>query len=290
MYTALMKRFAFLLTAAAALAQTAPRVTPWGQLPDGLQWADASSVNSNGANVFVLRRAAPNVVELTPDGKFVRSWGDNSLYSVAHSIDFDSAGNIWTTDSLDHVVYKFDREGKLLLTLGKRKVAGDNASQDLFNRPSDVAVAPNGDVFITDGYENSRIVKFTGDGKFLKIIGGTKGSGAGEFNLPHAVVIDSRGRLLIADRENERIVVMDQDGKFLDQWKGLSKPSGLAIAKDDTIYVSDVDAGTITLAKDGKVVEVIRDLGRPHNVGVDADGNIYMADPRGRAVKKIAKR
>jgi sugar lactone lactonase YvrE len=81
---------------------------------------------------------------------------------------------------------------------------------------------------------------------------------------------------------------MDQEGKFLDQWKGWSKPSGLAIAKDDTIYVSDVDAGTITLAKEGKVVEVIRDLGRPHNVGVDAAGNIYVADPRGRAVKKIA--
>ncbi len=282
-----MKRIAFILAASAALAQTS-RVTAWGELPSGLQWADASSANSNGTNIFVLRRAAPNVVELTPEGKVVRSWGDNSHYSVAHSVDFDRDGNIWTTDSLDHVVYKFDREGKLLLTLGKRKVAGDNTSQDLFNRPSDVAVAPNGDVFITDGYENSRIVKFDRNGKFVKIIGGTKGAGPGEFNLPHAVVIDSRGRLLIADRENERIVVMDQEGKFLDQWKGLSKPSGLAIAKDDTIYVSDVDAGTITLAKDGKVVEVIRDLGRPHNVGVDAAGNIYMADPRGRAVKKIS--
>jgi sugar lactone lactonase YvrE len=153
-----------------------------------------------------------------------------------------------------------------------------------------VAIAPNGDVFITDGYENSRIVKLDKNGKFLKIIGGVKGSSPGEFNLPHAVVIDSRGRLLIADRENERIVVMDQEGKFLDQWKGLSKPSGLAIAKDDTIYVSDVDAGTITVAKDGKVVDVIRDLGRPHNVGVDAAGNVYMADPRGRAVKKIVRK
>jgi peptidylamidoglycolate lyase len=236
-----MKRIALILIAVAALAQTGGRVTAWGDLPAGLVWADASSVNSNGANVFVLRRAAPNVVELTLEGKFVWSWGDNSLYSVAHSIDFDRDGNVWTTDSLDHVVYKFDRDGKLLLTLGKRKVPGDNATQDLFNRPSDVAFAPNGDVFITDGYENSRIVKLDKNGKFIKIIGGTKGSGAGEFNLPHAVVIDSRGRLLIADRENERIVVMDQDGKFIDQWKGLSKPSGLAIAKDDTISVSDVD-------------------------------------------------
>jgi DNA-binding beta-propeller fold protein YncE len=185
-----MKRIALTLIAVSTFAQTAS-VSAWGELPAGLQWADASSANSNGTNIFVLRRAAPNVVELTPEGKVVRSWGDNSLYSVAHSIDFDRDGNIWTTDSLDHVVYKFDREGKLLLTLGKRKVAGDNTSQDLFNRPSDVAVAPNGDVFITDGYENSRIVKFDKNGKFVKIIGGTKGAGPGEFNLPHAVVMSA---------------------------------------------------------------------------------------------------
>lgn len=289
MYTALMKRTALLLIAAAALAQTGGRVVPWGELPTGLEWADASSVNSNGTNLFVLRRAAPNVVEFTPAGKFVRSWGDNSLYSVAHSIDFDRDGNIWTTDSLDHVVYKFDRDGKLLLTLGKRKSAGDNTAKDLFNRPSDVAIAPNGDVFVTDGYENSRIVKFDKNGKFLKIIGGTKGSGPGEFNLPHAVVIDSRGRLLIADRENQRIVVMDQEGKFLEQWTGLSKPSGLALGKGDTLYISDVDAGTITIANEGKLVDVIRDLGRPHNIGLDPDGQIFLADPRGRSVKKVVR-
>src|SRR5678815_5267429 len=95
-------------------------------------------------------------------------------YSVAHSIDIDRDGNVWTTDSADHVVYKFSPEGQLLLTLGKRKVAGDDKSLDLFNRPSDVAFAPNGDVYITDGYANSRLVKFDKSGKFIKIIGGIK--------------------------------------------------------------------------------------------------------------------
>jgi sugar lactone lactonase YvrE len=134
------------------------------------------------------------------------------------------------------------------------------------------------------------VVKFSKDGKFLKAFGGTKGAALGEFNLPHAVVIDSRGRLMIADRENERIVVLDQEGKFLAEWKGLGKPSGLAITPDDTVFISDVDAGTVTLAKDGKAVEVIRDLGRPHNIGLDAAGNLYTADPRGKMVRKVVKR
>ena len=257
-----MKRVALILTGVVALAQSGSyQVAPFGELPAGLEWGAVSSVTFHNGLVYALRRAAPNVVEMTPDGKVVKSWGDNSLYSVAHSIDFDKDGNVWTTDSADHVVYKFSPEGQLLLTLGKRKVAGDDTSTDLFNRPSDVAFAPNGNVYVTDGYVNSRIVVFDKNGKFLKIIGGKKGAGPGEFNLPHAIVFDSKGRMLIADRENERIVIMDQDGKWIGEWKGLSKPSGLAIAADDTLYVGDVDASTVTIARDGKVVEVVKGLG-----------------------------
>ena len=284
-----MKRLGLILITVAALAQTGGRVTAWGELPAGLEWGAVSSITFHDGHMFALRRAAPNVVELTPDGKVVKTWGDNSLYSVAHSIDFDKDGNVWTTDSADHVVYKFDPEGKLLLTLGKSKVPGDNTSTDLFNRPSDVAFAPNGNVYVTDGYANSRVVVFDKNGKFLKIIGGTKGAGPGEFNLPHAIVFDSKGRMLIADRENERIVIMDQDGKFLGEWKGLSKPSGLAIAADDTLYVGDVDASTVTIAKDGKVVEVVKGFGRAHNIAIDAAGNIYTAEPGSRALKKAVR-
>jgi sugar lactone lactonase YvrE len=271
-----MKRVALILTAVVALAQSGSYVVaPFGELPNGLEWGAVSSVTFRNGHVFALRRAAPNVVEMTPDGKVVKSWGDNALYSVAHSIDFDQDGNIWTTDSADHVVYKFSPEGQLLLTLGKRKVAGDDASTELFNRPSDVAFAPNGNVYVTDGYANSRIVVFDRNGKFV--------------NLPHAIGFDSKGRMLIADRENERIVIMDLDGKFLGEWKGLSKPSGLAIAPDDTLYVGDVDASTVTIAKDGKVVEVVKGFGRAHNIGIDDHGNIYTAEPGSRSLK-IAKK
>ena len=284
-----MKRLALILTAAAALAQSGNyRVASFGELPNGLEWGAVSSVTFHNGHVFALRRATPNVVEMTPDGKVVKSWGDNSLYSVAHSIDLDKDGNVWTTDSADHVVYKFSPAGELLLTLGKRKTAGDDKSTDLFNRPSDVAFAPNGDVYVTDGYANSRIVKFDKNGKFLRIIGGVKGAGPGEFNLPHAIVFDSQGRMLIADRENQRIVIMDQDGKFLGEWKGLSKPSGLAIAADDTLYVGDVDANTVTIAKDGKVVQVVSGFGRAHNIAIDPAGNIFAAEPGSRSLKMAA--
>jgi DNA-binding beta-propeller fold protein YncE len=285
-----MKPLAWILTATVALAQSGRyQIAPFGELPNGMEWGAVSSVAFHNGHIFALRRAAPNVVEMTPDGRVVKSWGDNSLYSVAHSIDFDSDGNIWTTDSADHVVYKFSPEGQLLLTLGKRKTAGDDQSTDLFNRPSDVAFAPNGDVYVTDGYANSRIVKFDKNGKFLEIIGGVKGSGPGEFNLPHAIVFDSKGRMLIADRENERIVILDQDGKFLGEWKGLSKPSGLAIAPDDTLYVGDVDASSVTIAKDGKVLQVVSGFGRAHNLAIDPAGNIYTAEPGSRSLKKAAR-
>lgn len=286
-----MKRVAFGLTMTVVLlAQSGNyQVAPFGELPTGLEWGSVSSVTFHNGHVFALRRAAPNVVEMTPDGKVVKSWGDNALYSVAHSIDIDKDNNIWTTDSADHVVYKFSPDGQLLLTLGKRKTPGDNASTDLFNRPSDVAFDANGDVYVTDGYANSRIVKFDKNGKFLKIFGGVKGAGPGEFNLPHAVVFDSKGRMLIADRENERIVILDRDGKLAGEWKGLSKPSGLAIAPDDTLYVGDVDASTVTIAKDGKAVQVVSGFGRAHNIAVDAAGNIYTAEPGSRSLKKATR-
>lgn len=291
-----MKRVALLaaltlLTAMVALAQGGNyQVESFGQLPDGLEWGSVSSVTFHNGHVYALRRAAPNVVEMTPDGEVVSSWGDNSLYRVAHSIDIDSDGNIWTTDSADNVVYKFSSDGKLLLTLGKRGEAGDNTSQDLFNRPSDVAFGPNGDVYITDGYGNSRIMVFDQDGNYKKMIGGVKGSGPGEFSLPHAIVFDSQGRMLIADRENERIVIMDPNGKYIGEWTGLSKPSGLAITPDDTLYIGDVDANAVTIAKDGKVIGVVTGFGRAHNIGVDPQGNIYSAEPGSKALNKATKK
>src|SRR5215510_11097858 len=175
----IMKNFVFvslavLLLAAPAFAQSSlfdrydVNMTKWAQLPAGTDWGgETSMVAADGkGHVIVIDRAAPFFREFTTDGKFVKSWGDPSLFGMAHSVHFDRDGNIWASDPTWHVVNKFSPDGKLLMTLGKKMVAGDNQSQDTFNQPNFVAFGANGDVFVSDGYVNSRVVQFTKDGKF----------------------------------------------------------------------------------------------------------------------------
>lgn len=263
----------------------------WAQLPADLPWnSSTSNIAADGkGNVVVFVRAMPFFRMFTRDGKFVRSWGDASLFTEPHSLMFDREGNLWTTDSQGHVVYKFDSTGKVLLTLGKKGMAGDNTSHDLFNRPNAVALAANGDIYVSDGYNNSRVVQFNKDGKFVRIIGGTKGAEPGQLQLPHGVVIDSKGRIIVGDSDNKRIAVFDKDGKFVENWPFASR-GGMLITSDDTVYVSDVNAGSISIIKDGKLLDTIGGLGRPHGVGLDTDGALYAADSLGRAVMKITKK
>ena len=170
-------------------------------------------------------------------------------FAWPHGIYVDAEGNVWVTDARagngrGHQVTKFSADGRVLLTLGEAGVAGSDSAH--FDGPTDVVVAPNGDVFVSDGHEaasNNRILKFTRDGKFVKQWGGT-GSAPGQFLVPHALALDSRGRLFVADRDNNRIQIFDQDGKLLDEWTQFGRPSGLYIAKDDTLYVSDNQSNT----------------------------------------------
>jgi DNA-binding beta-propeller fold protein YncE len=210
-----------------------------------------------------------------------------------------------------HQVFKFNEDGKLLMTLGKAGVPGDGT--DTFNRPCDVAVGKNGDIFVADGHgdnSNARIVKFTKEGKFIKTWG-SKGSGPGQFDLPHALAFDSKGRLFVADRNNNRLEVFNQDGKFLFEWKQFSRPSGVFIDKYDNLYVADSESNTprnpgwkrgmyIGSVKTGKVTAFIPDPesdpdpdktngSAAEQVAVDAAGNIYGAEVQGRALIKYEK-
>jgi sugar lactone lactonase YvrE len=265
----------------------------WGQLPAGSNWGAASQVSTTPeGQIVVFRRMVPSFFVLNPDGSFVKSWGDTP-YRLAHGIRIDKDGFIWVTDNTDNLIQKFSADGKLLMTVGKKGVTGDNASQDAFDGPADVFVAANGDFFVADGYRNSRVVQFSRDGKFIRIIGGTKGTEPGQFNLPHAVVLDSKGRIIVADAENSRIQVFDPNGKFLEEWNDfIAKPRGaMYITADDTLYVSHVDAEAISILKNGKVVEVIRDVGgRPHGMTLDKQGNIYVSFPLTQGVKKIVRK
>src|SRR5438093_3691507 len=188
-----------------ALAQTSNskyEVTLFGAPPVGQNvWNLPRSVAADGkGTIYLLRASDPPVLIFNREGKLQKTWG-NGLFREAHSIDLDREGFLWITDRADNMVFKFTVDGKQLLALGKKGVAGDNNATDLFNGASDIAIAPNGDFFVSDGQGgNSRVVKFSKDGKFIKAWG-TKGSEPGQFDLTHAMAVDSKGRLLVVDEK-----------------------------------------------------------------------------------------
>jgi hypothetical protein len=242
----------------------------WAQLPADLPWGGLTTwVAADGkGTVVVLVRKAPYFRVFTTEGKFVKAWGNEDLFVEAHSVQFDRDGFMWASDPNGHVIHKFSADGKLVMTLGKKGVPGDNASHDTFNRPNAVAIASNGDIFVSDGYVNSRVVQFSKDGKFIKIIGGVKGNGPGQLQLPHGVAIDSKGRLLVSDSDNTRISIFAKDGKFIESWSAPCR-GNIVVTSDDTVYVSDVNAGAVTILKDGKIIDAIHVEGRPHGMAVD---------------------
>jgi DNA-binding beta-propeller fold protein YncE len=269
-------------------------VEHWAQFPSGVtQWAAATGVDVDSRdNVYVFHRnEAMPIMAFDRRGKFLRAWGQG-LFKTTHFLRVDRFGYVWITDRGNMQAFKFSAEGKLLMTLGKKEVTGDNASQDAFNGMADLAVAKNGDIFIADGEgPNTRVVKFSKDGKFIKWWGG-KGTEPGQFDMPHSIAIDSKDRVYVADRSNNRIQIFDQDGKFIDQWTNFGTPWGLFITKDDMLYVVDgTEKNCLLIAstKDGKVVERIDGLSNPTAVTVDSTGAIYIGEVNGTNVKKYVK-
>jgi DNA-binding beta-propeller fold protein YncE len=272
------------------LAQTSNHkyeVTLFGELPPGQSvWNLPRSVAADGkGTIYLLRASDPPVLVFNREGKLLKTWG-TGLFKEAHSIDIDRDGNLWISDRADNQVFKFTPDGKQLMMIGKKGVAGKGDSTDLFNGSADIVIAPNGDIFVADGQGgNNRVVKFSKDGKFIKSWG-SKGSAPSQFETPHSIAMDSKGRLLVADEQEKktpRIQIFDQDGKFLEQWDKLplKQPTGLYITKDDTVYIGDMDANAVFIVKDGKLLDTIGDVqARPHNVAVDpGTGVIYFADP-----------
>jgi peptidylamidoglycolate lyase len=292
----------------------------WPRVPNNemLDEVSAVAVDRKG-DVLILTRAGrkwPENDQLDPspiakptiwvfkgeDGRFVRSWG-TGLFAMPHSLTVDDAGHVWVTDVALHQVFKFSQRGELLLTLGERAIQGDDRRH--FNRPSDVAIAPDGSIFVSDGYGNNRVVKFDATGKFLSAWG-KKGAGAGEFNLPHAIAVDRRGRVFVNDRGNSRIQCFDSEGRFLFAWKGppFVNPQDVKIGSTGRAYVVQSgdeappdEAGVLVLNSNGSVVERVGRFGNydgqfvdPHWVAVDSNENLYVADFTGRRVQKFDRR
>jgi DNA-binding beta-propeller fold protein YncE len=237
---------------------------------------------------MVMVRTAPYFRVFTRDGSFVRAWGMEPEFRNAHSIVFADDGSLWATDAGNHVVYRFSAEGELLQTLGTRGEAGDNSSTTLFNQPNHVALAPNGDLYVSDGYGNARVVQLAPDGRFLRIVGGDQGAALGQLQLPHGVALDSGGRILVNDSDNQRIAVFAADGQAVTSWPFPSR-GGLVVGADDTVYVSDVNAGAINIVRDGVLLESIKVDVRPHGLAVDTDGAIYVSDAMARKVLKLTR-
>ncbi len=294
----------------------------WAKMPEGRTWGSTAGVSVDSHDhIWVAERCGANscagsnldpILEFDQSGKLIKSFG-GGMFVFPHGLYIDKQNNVWVTDGQakdgrGDQVFKFSAEGKVLLTLGKAGVAGD--SEDTFNQPSAVIVAPNGDIFVGDGHggkSNARIVKFDKNGKFIKTWG-THGSGPGEFNVPHTLAFDSKGRLFVGDRANNRIQIFDQDGKFLEQWTQFSRPSGIFIDKHDMIYVADSESNPnnhpgwkrgmrVGSIKDGSVLAFIPDpVLNPTNtsaaegVAVDSRGVIYGAEVGPKDLKRYVKK
>ena len=258
----------------------------WPQLPAGMEWGGVILVDMDAdGNIVVLRRAEPPILKFDPSGKLLAGMSEG-LVVRSHGFDIDHEGFLWVTDQRGHQVFKLSPEGEVLMTLGQKEVAGDGP--DTFDGPCDVTVTANGDIFIADRHGNSRVVKFSKDGTFVKAWG-MKGAEPGQFDVPHSTAIDSQGRLFVADRSNNRIQFFSQDGEYLDSWTEFGAPSGIFISDDDTIYVADSGKGIfVGSAKDGSVTTLIEGTAA-EGVTVDAVGNVYAAEPGGEILKKFAK-
>lgn len=287
--------------------QPRPAAVEWGRMP--------GVVVDRQDQVWLFTRANPPVQVYTRDGKYVRGWGNEHI-GTSHGLRLDAQGHVWTTDTANHVVMEFTPQGKPLRTLGTRGVPGEDAAH--FDKPTDVAITPEGELYVADGYGNNRIVHFDRQGRFVKSWG-RLGTAPGEFNLPHAIVADSRGRLYVADRSNARVQVFDPQGKFLAEWRNLMVPWGLTITANDEIWACGcspmtwrkddrhlscppkdqllvrfdtsgraLQLWTLPLGAEGK--ERPGELNWLHGVAVDSRGDLYVTDIIGQRAQKLLRR
>jgi len=332
-----------LVTASPAIGRVAAQQTPpnpyrvaseaFGELPDGRKYGATSAVYPapDGMSIWVAERCGQNscidrqnlttIFQFDLNGKLLRQFGAG-MFAWPHGIHVDRQGNVWVTDAvgfvqqqpqgMGHVVYKFSPDGQLLMTLGRKGVSGDGS--DVFNQPSDVLVAPDGSIFVVDGHGaggNNRVMKFSADGRFIKQWGET-GEADGQFRDPHALAMDSQGRLFVGDRANSRIQIFDQEGRHLATWKHFGRPSGLYIDRNDVLYAADSESNdrrnpgvkrgiSIGNARTGELTAFIPDTADANNgpsagtsgaegVAADALGNVYGAEVGPQTLRKYTKR
>lgn len=303
------------MTDTIAPALTFEVVPNWEKRPDGLVHLDVAGVSVDSTDrVYLFTRFDNHVMVYEPDGTFVTSWGEDILTARTHGITIGPDDSVYCTTNGDHVIRKFTKDGKLLSTLGTVGVPSDTGYDGSnldtvvrpggpFNTCTNLAIAPSGELYVSDGYGNCQVHRFTADGELIQSWG-TPGTGPGEFYLPHGVWVDDEGRVLIADRENERIQVFSPDGEFMEEWTDVQRPCALFIDPAGFVYVAELrnDAGwrsytrgTIAEPRPGRVSvydlkgtvqarwggQEMAQQGNfvaPHGISVDSKGNVYVAE------------
>jgi sugar lactone lactonase YvrE len=288
----------------------------WEQLPAGYVHRDVDGVAVDSRDrVYLLTRGDERVIVYERDGTFVTSWGEGIFTPRTHGIGIGPDGSVYTVDDGDHTVRKFTPDGKQLMVLGTPGVASDTGydkkkgstsivrSGPPFNRPTDVAFAPNGDFYVSDGYGNARVHRFSSDGKLIQSWG-DPGTGPGQFNLVHGICVAADGRVLVADRENDRIQFFSPGGEYLDQWTHVQRPTDICIDREGLIYVAslwwrvgqrscvhgpirhDLPGHITIFDPDGNILLRWINADRcapgnfvaPHTICVDPHGDIYVGE------------
>ena len=297
------------------LTPTYEAVTGWEQLPAGYTHPDvaAVAVNSKG-RVYLFCRSEHPVMIYERDGRFVASWGEGVFTMRTHGITIGPDDSVYCTDDAGHSVRKFTPDGKLLLTLGDNGGKPSDTGYDgstittvtrsapPFNRPTNLAVAPNGDLFVSDGYGNARVHRFSATGKLLASWG-EPGTGPGQFMLPHGIAVDPTGNVLVCDRESDRIQVFTSEGRFIREITEVQRPTQIALAnglmfvselgwragqrsfrhgpieRDLPSRVSVLDAnGTVVARIGGPDPCASGSFCAPHGLAVDSNGDLYVAE------------
>ena len=282
-------------------------VANWPTLPKGYNFGETTGVAlDKTGNVWVANRGSWPVMEFDKNGEMLQAWNRDTVRLTdgigkgAHGLKIDVYGNVWLGDVDGNINFKFSPLGRLLMTLGNRQTSpNNNDSKSGFNKPTNFWPLENGNMLISDGYGNSRIVEFTNDGHYVRQFG-TAGNGDGQFQLPHGVTVDSKGRIYVADRANSRVQVFDHDGKFLAKWTDVGQPWDVYyVASEDAIYMCDGNWDRILkLNTDGKVLGELSHYGKapgevdfPHAIAVSPDGkDIYVAEIKNWRVQKWSSR
>ena len=259
----------------------------WARLPAGQTFQGPSAVAVDSQDrVYVFQRRGPPVVVFDREGRFLSAWPrrDGELED-AHHIYIGPDDSVYLADRDAHQVLKCTTEGETLMALGNRYRA---ALQAPFNHPSDIAVAPSGEIYVSDGYGNSSVHRFTPDGRHLGSFG-EPGSGPGQFRVPHSIRVANDGRVYVCDRENSRVQVFSQDGAFLDQWTDFKYPMGIHIDAAQNVYVTDQVPRLSIYNLDGELLARGRTFEFGHNVYSDSRGDIYAVDTANQRVQKFVK-